>query len=252
MIASLPMYARPSNKAAHDALWALIRDNLRQSGIAAPDDLDHYIGFLDGWAHPDLVIGQICNLPYRAQFRNRVTIIGAADYALPDCAPGYYHSVFVVRKNAPEKSVVDFADARFAANDLLSNSGYGMPQQWAEAHGFLFHAPLITGSHLGSIAAVAEDRADIAAIDAQTWWIASREHEGAATLRVIGHTHTSPGMSFITRADQDPRPYFSAISGAIDALPTEHRHLLNLRGIVALPPSAYDIPLPPPPRGVPV
>ncbi len=33
MIAALPMYDRPENRAAHDALWSLIRDGLRARGI---------------------------------------------------------------------------------------------------------------------------------------------------------------------------------------------------------------------------
>ncbi|WP_246082533.1 hypothetical protein [Rubellimicrobium rubrum] len=63
MIAALPMYDRPDNWAAHDALWSLIRDGLRSRGNAAPDALDHGTDPMDEWGRPDLVLGQICNLP---------------------------------------------------------------------------------------------------------------------------------------------------------------------------------------------
>lgn len=246
MIASLPMYARASNRDAHDALWALIRDGLRDRGIAAPDALDHQIGEMDSWAHPDLVLGQICNLPYRALFRGKVTLIGAAHHDLPDCAPGYYHSVFVVRADSASTSVRDFATARFACNDRMSNSGYGAPLHWAQNQGFALTPSLFTGSHAQSIAAVAQGDADIAAIDAQVWWIEQRENPLCTGLRVIGRTYASAGLSFITRAGQDPAPYFAAIDQAIRDLAPAQCAALNLYGIIALPESAYDLPLPPP------
>jgi len=66
MIASLPMYDRPSNAAAHDRLWALIRDNLRSDGISAPDALDRAVLYRETWGRSDLVVGQICVMPYAA------------------------------------------------------------------------------------------------------------------------------------------------------------------------------------------
>ena len=50
MIASLPMYDRPANVAAHDTLWAHIRDNLRDAGVAAPASLDRVTHYEAGWA----------------------------------------------------------------------------------------------------------------------------------------------------------------------------------------------------------
>ncbi len=246
MIASLPMYARPSNRAAHDAFWALIRDGLRARQIAAPDGLDHDIDYQDGWQRPDLVLGHICNLPYRARFRGKVTLIGASDYGLPGCAPGYYNSVLIARRPGKPR---DFAE-RFACNDLLSNSGYGVPQQWAVAKGFTLNAMQITGSHRASIAAVAEGIADMAAIDAQAWRIECAENADTRSLHVIGHTHTTPGMTFITRKDQDPAPYFAAIKTAIHTLTRDDQSALGLRDIIALPKIAYDIPLPPMPQAI--
>ena len=245
MIASLPMYARPTNRAAHDALWVLIRDGLRDRGIAAPDGLDHGIDHMESWAHPDLVLGQICNLPYRAMFNGRVTLIGTADYGVDGCPPGHYRSVFVVRSDCTAKTPKDLASQCFAYNELLSQSGYGAPQLWAQAQGFQFENVTKTGSHRASIAAVAEGRADIAAIDAHTWWIEQAENPQTAKLKAIGHTTATPAMSFITRKGQDPAPYLDAIACAIAALEPDHAATLGLKAIVALPQTAYHLPLPP-------
>lgn len=250
MIASLPMYDRPANAAAHDQLWDLIRDNLRDAGVDAPDALDRDTGYMTGWGRDDLVLGQICNLPLRAKFRPMITMIGAADYGLPDCPAGHYNSVFIVHRNADGDSPMDFIRGRFASNGLMSHSGYGAPQAWALDHGAQFSAPMITGSHDRSLAMVANGRADIAAIDAQTWAMQQVDSEDAANVRVIGTTAPSPSMTFITRAGQDPAPYFAAIKTAITDLPAECVSLLGLRDILALPHTAYDLPLPPMPQTI--
>ena len=247
MIASLPMYARPSNRAAHDVLWGLVRDGLHARGIEAPAALDHEIGHIESWGHPDLVLGQICNLPLRSAFMDMVTIIGASDYGIDDCKPGYYRSDFVVRRDSPATDPRDMIDARFVCNEPLSQSGYGSAQLWALAQGRQFHLSAITGSHRASIAAVAEGNADIAAIDAQTWRIECQENLQTDTLKVIGHTAPTPGMTFITRKGQDPQPYFEAITAAIAQLPTYVAKALGLKAIVALGTDAYDLPFAPRP-----
>jgi ABC-type phosphate/phosphonate transport system substrate-binding protein len=247
MIASLPMYARTSNRAAHEALWALIRDGLRTRGVAAPDDLDHDIDHIDSWDHPKLVLGQICNLPYRARFHDMVTLIGASDYGLQDCPAGHFRSAFVVRREDASKTVAAMAAGRFACNDTRSQSGYGAPQLWAQQRGFAFALHRETGSHHASINAVADHKADIAAIDAQTWWIEAAENHNADALEVIGYSDTSPGQSFITRKGQDTAPYFAAIHDAITQLAPASAQVLGLKAIVALPSGAYDLPLPPEP-----
>ncbi|PJI91228.1 phosphonate ABC transporter substrate-binding protein [Yoonia maricola] len=251
MIASLPMYARLSNRAAHDALWGLIRNGLRDRGIAAPDTLDHDTDHMDGWARPDLVLGHMCNLPYRGLFHDNVTLIGASDYGLEGCAPGYYRSVFVVHADSHADTPQDMAQGRFVCNDQWSHSGYGAPQLWAQARDFTFNLHAETGSHTTSIAAVAEGRADIAAIDVQTWRIETRENPLVTRLKTIGYTDPSPGQSFVTSKGQDPQPYFEAIGEAITALSPDDASILGLHGIIALPPSAYDLPFPPKQAAIP-
>ena len=245
MIASLPMYLTRDNRAAHDAFWTLIRDALRAQGCDAPEALDHEIDHVEGWGRSDLVLGQICNLPYRAQFRDRVTVIGAADYGLEACPRGYYRSLFIARKDDPRTNAKEFAASRFVYSDPLSQSGYGAAQVWADKQGFLFQPHLETGGHRASIKAVADEKGDIAAIDAQTWRIAEKEGFVPSNLKVIGATAPSPGMTFITRKGVDPAPHFRAIETAITQLSEEDSETLNLKAIISLPSAAYDLPFPP-------
>lgn len=242
VIAALPMYDRPENAAAHDRLWAAVRDGLRARGVAAPDALDRGLSPAEGWARPDLVLGQICNLPWRALFRGRVTIVAAADHAVEGCAPGFYRSVIVARADDPAPG------DRFALNEPLSNSGWDMPQAWARAEGRPLRPVLATGSHRASALAVAEGRADLAGIDAVTWSLLCRWEGWTARLRVLALTEPSPGMTFVCAPGHDPAPLRAALESAIGDLSAEDRAALGeLRGLADLPPSAYDHPLPPPP-----
>ena len=242
MIAALPMYDRPENRAAHDTLWSLIRDGLWARGIDAPEALDRSTPYDEGWGRPDLVLGQICNLPWRARFRDRVTLIGASDYGLEDAGPGEYYSFVIARADDPAPG------PRFALSDPLSNSGWDSGQDWARRSGIPIRPALVTGSHAESLRAVAEGQADLATIDAVTWRNLLRWDSLAQRVRVLGRTASSPGQSFITRAGQDPAPYREAIADAIRTLPALEAELLGLRAVVALPPSAYDLPLPPSPN----
>ncbi len=250
MFAALPMYDRPENAADHDRLWALIRDALRARAIMAPDGLDRAVDYMAGWARPDLVLGQICNLPYRALYRGRVTEIGAADYGLDGCPPGYYRSHFVVRRDESGTRPQDFAGRRIAFNDAMSHSGWGSAFAYAQSHGFHWGAGLRTGAHIESLRAVARGAADIAAIDAHTFEILESRVPEIRTLKVVGHTAASPGMTFITRGAGNAADYRAAIASAIAALPADSAQRLGLRGIVALAESAYDLPLPEAPESV--
>jgi len=247
VIATLPMYLRPETAPATGALWALVRDGLRRRGIDAPETLDPDIGMIEGWSHPDLILGQICNLPWRARFRDTVTLIGAADYALPGEAPGNYHSVVIVGRDSPIRSMEGALSARFAANDGLSQSGWGAPWRAAQDRGIDLALHCITGSHAASLHTVARGAADAAAIDAQTWRLLLRHDAAAARVRVVDRTGSSPGLTFCTARGNDPAPIRAALCDAIAALPPRARAAIDLCGIVTHPASAYDLPIPPNP-----
>lgn len=242
MIAALPMYDRPENCAAHDALWQEVRTHL---GFDAPRTLARDLSPQDGWAHPDLILGQICNLPYRARFKGHVKRLGAGDYGLPDLPAGYYRSVFIVRTQDARLGLAPALLGRFACNEALSQSGWGAPQAYVQSKGLAFREVVRTGSHLDSLRAVASGRADCAAIDAVTWRMFADWEPDAARVEVVGQTAPSPGMTFITGANQDADRVREALVAAIAALAAEQRETLGLRGIVQLPDSAYDLPLPP-------
>lgn len=249
MIAALPMYDPPSLQAANDRLWALIRDALRARGMAAPEGLrrgDDDLWPL--WTAPDLVLAQTCGFPYRARLHGQVTLVGTPDYGVPGCAPGHYCSVIVVRADDPRDGAAALDGAALAYNDALSQSGWAAAQDWAAQAGIALRAGPRTGAHRASLRAVAEGRADVAAIDAVTWDLLAGLEPARDGLRVLARTVPTPGLPLIAAAGADDAATRAAVAEAIAALAPQDRAALRLRGIVAIPAAAYlAVPIPAPP-----
>lgn len=243
MIASLGMYDMAPMQAANDRYWALIAEAL---DVRVP--LTRGAGaYWDAWQSPELILSQTCGYPYRARLHDRVTLVGTPEYGLPGCAPGYYCSVFVARKDDPRDGLAAFDGARFAYNEPLSQSGWAAPQTHAQGLGIHLPPTLQTGGHALSAAAVAEGRADIAALDALTWALLQR-HAPALPLREVAHTTPTPGLPYITAKHRDPAPIAAAIRDAIAALSPDDRETLHLKGLVTIPSASYlAVPIPPAP-----
>jgi ABC-type phosphate/phosphonate transport system substrate-binding protein len=236
------MYDRPETAAAHDALWSLVR---KAHGGDLPISLTRGMVPAETWAHPALVLGQICGLPLRREFRDRVLYVGSGIYDI-DAPPGHYVSLLVARADDPRTALADFDGARLAVNGTDSQSGWASPLTAAAAAGITFGARLETGVHALSARAVREGRADIAAIDAISWRAILRHDPAAAGLRSVGTTAPVPGLAFVTAPGGDPDRMFGALTEAIAALPDTHRNTLGLRGIVRLPLESYHaVPTPP-------
>ena len=240
MIASLGMYDRPELSASNDALWAQIRAGLRHQGLPAPEALTRgENAYWSAWRAPDLVLSQTCGLPYRSALHPHVTLIGTPDYAVNGCAPGYYRSVLVARRTDSRRTEPDFQDARFAMNDALSQSGWAAPQEHFQNLGLRLGTIVETGGHLDSALAVAQDRADLAAIDAVTWRLMCQYESFVADLHVIAQTRPTPGLPLIAGPDAPATMLFDIVSQSIQALDAADRHKLGLQRLVKIPPSAY-------------
>ena len=249
MIASLGMYDFGPAQAANDRFWALLRDGLRAKGYEAPDALTRGEGaYWQAWQSPDLLLSQTCGYPYRAKLHGHVTLVGTPDYGLPGCPPGHYRSIFVARKDDPRSTLHEFAGARMAFNEDLSQSGWAAPAHHLLMMGIEPSPSLRSGGHRLSAQAVAEGRADFAALDALTWAMLQGLDPAAEQLNEIGATQPTPVLPFIAAAGADQPTLFSILEQAIAALAPADRATLHLRGLVAIPAEAYlAVPTPPPP-----
>ena len=235
MIASLPMYDRPETAAANDALWSAIRDALGYG----PETLERDGDLWAHWQSPDLLFSQTCGYPYRARLHGAVQLLGTPDHDLPGCPPGHYNAVLIIRRQDPRTAPEDFANAPFAFNEPLSQSGWAAPQTWSAARGFAFTRPVQTGGHHASARAVAKGAADIAAIDALTWALIQRHDAHASGLREIARTDPTPALPYISGSGRDAAALTGAIETAIASLAPVHRNALMLRGLAQIPAAAY-------------
>jgi ABC-type phosphate/phosphonate transport system substrate-binding protein len=249
--ASLPMYDRPELQTETDRYWALIRDGLAARGIAAPEALRRGDAVLmPQWESADLILSQTCGFPYRARLHGRVELVGTPDFGNDGCAPGYYRSILIARADDPRSSFAEFAGAALAYNDGLSQSGWAAPINHAAATGIRLRPGVETGSHRASAHAVAEGRAELAAIDALTWSLLC-EFEDMSRVKIIGATDPTPALPSITAKGRDAEAIRAAVAEAIAALTPADRARLRLRGIVQIPASAYlAVPIPPSPEQI--
>ena len=252
MIASLGMYDFGPAQAANDRLWQLIRDGLRGRGIDAPEALTRgEPAYWEAWQSPDLLLSQTCGYPFRAQLHGRVSYVGTPDYGVEGCGPGYYRSVFIARADDPRATLAEFDGARLAYNEALSQSGWAAPQTHAAKLGLRLSPVVQTGAHRLSAEAVAEGRADIAALDAVTFALMQEASPVVRRLKVVGMTDPTPGLPCITAFDRDPQPIFDAVSEAVAALDPLDRATLRLKGFVRIPVADYlAVPNPPAPEQI--
>lgn len=248
MIATLAMYDRPETAAALDRLWDDVRGALGRGGVDAPRALTREGDLAAQWRSPELVLGQTCGMPYRRDLHQHVQLVGTLDHGLEGCPPGYYRSHLVVRAVDPRTEVTAFDGAALAFNEASSQSGWAAVHAHARALDITLRPAVVSGSHRASARAVAEGRADIAAIDAMSWILMRRHDPFTEELRVIGSTAPTPGLPLVTGRHRDAVLIAEAVEDAIAALSPQDRGTLRLRGLVRIPKADYlALPLPPDP-----
>lgn len=180
-----------------------------------PDEFD----FATLWRHPALLFGQTCWGPMQETgLSMEVAVVGQPDYAPYEGGRGTsYSSALLMRRGAasaqgkrgaphpadgrPALPVEILKGRRLAFNEPHSMSGMLALRQDLEGAGQdigVFSALVETGAHRLSIRAVAEGRADIAAIDCRTWSLAQRFEPVAREVAVVGWTGLRPGLPYIS------------------------------------------------------
>ena len=249
MIASLMMYARPELDAAHARFWAAIRSELLQRSIACPANLSNDADEFEVWQSPQLILSQTCGMPYRLWLHDQVSLVGTPDFGVSGCPPGYYKSALIVRANDERGALSDFETARFTFNQTYSQSGYAAPYAHVSPLGFWFRNRSQSHGHLMSARAVAEGRADIAALDAVSWRLIRRYESFAADLRVLDWTAPTPGLPYIAGPTAQRDKIRDAVAIAIAKLNVADREVLGIKALIDIPKEAY-LAIPNPPEGV--
>ncbi|MER9948932.1 PhnD/SsuA/transferrin family substrate-binding protein [Mesorhizobium sp. M0047] len=192
----------------HDAQGALIASD---PATLPPDELD----FHRLWLHPALLFAQTCWGPMELGLSRHVQVIGQPSYDGYEGGQGELYSSAIVMLADGAPSVASPADGgplipldrirgkRFTFNNLDSMSGLIGLTRDLEAMGEsldLFASRSKSGGHRSSIVAIAEGKADVAAIDCESWVLAQRFEPAARKVRVVGWTGRRKGLPYITAA----------------------------------------------------
>ncbi|OWV78565.1 phosphate ABC transporter substrate-binding protein [Rhizobium sp. N122] len=206
-LASIAMYV--TSKPLADAtaeLWSFLRRYLSQAGLTdLPKTLDRTVAYDEAWLRPDLLLSQTCGYPFARRLRGKVRLVATPVYDYPGCDGPLMRSFIIVRTESPLRSLEDLRGTTAAINSPDSNSGSNLFRAAVAPlarEGRFFGRIIETGSHGGSIAAVAEGRADSAAIDCVTYENVRRFDPGHLEgVRIIAETVKGPGLPFITSGD---------------------------------------------------
>jgi ABC-type phosphate/phosphonate transport system substrate-binding protein len=246
-IAVLPMYEFPWTAAANDALWAAISARLDGAGVEAPRRLTRGPDLASHWRDPRLIFGQTCGYPYVTGLKPLVALIAAPEYAFPGCEGAAHRSFIIRRASDPRRELPEFRGSTGALNAHDSNTGMNLFRATlAPITGGapFFRAIVVTGSHEASTTAVAEGRADLAAIDCVTFALIERGRpELAERIAIVAKSPLSPGLPFIAAARLDAATITAIREALFTALAdprlAETRAALGLAGARAAVPSDY-------------
>lgn len=236
-IAALPMYNVTPALAADWRAW--LGDVLHSADVDAqivdPGDDLHAL-----WRRADLLVSQTCGYPLMKDLQSQVQLIATPHFDAPGCSGANYSSALVVRKDAPFDTLAACRGSRAAYNQDDSNSGMNVLRHAVAPHARdrrFFSTTMRTGSHLGSLRAVAQNQADVAAIDCVTYaFVCDTLPELAQQVRVLGWSAASPGLPLIASREVT-QTMIEALRGALDeariAQP-ERAARLRLKGFSAL------------------
>jgi len=121
----------------------------------------------------------------------------------------YYHSYIIARTGGPIHSLDDLRGKRFAFTDPDSNTGCLVPRymlaKMGETPESFFSETYYTHSHDNSIRAVAEGRADGAAVDSLIWeFLNSSEPDIAGLTTVVAQSPPYGIPPIVVHPDTDP------------------------------------------------
>ncbi|MBW8910136.1 MAG: PhnD/SsuA/transferrin family substrate-binding protein, partial [Mesorhizobium sp.] len=201
--------------------------------VLPPDELD----FHKLWLHPALLFAQTCWGPMELGLSGQVQVVGQPSYDAYEGGQGELYSSALVMRTGEGPQIRSPADGkailpldlmrgkRFTFNSLDSMSGIIALTRDLQAVGEsldIFSSRSESGGHRGSIVAVAEGKADVAAIDCESWALAQRFEPAARKVVIVGWTARRKGLPYIT-ARTTPGKTLSAMREALAGLAEQPR-----------------------------
>ena len=188
----------------------------------------------------------ICSAPY-VKYRDS-NILGLMAVPVFEGKP-LYQAYIIVQKDQPFRTISDLEGRVFAYSDPDSNTGYIVPRNMVSDLGrnpdSFFRQTFFTYSHSESIAAVAEQVADGAAVDSYVWEQVNRQQPAStANTKVIQRSELFGFPPLVYRIGVDPELLARMTEALLnmDKDPDGRALLaeLMLDRFISAPPSLYD------------
>ena len=186
-----------------------------------------------------MLLGQTCGYPLATSLKGKVRYVATPVYSVEGCEGPQYSSAIVVKRDSG-LGVASLAGRTFAYNSRNSLSGYRVVRAMFGDPEAFFARIVVSGGHRNSARMVADDGAEVAAIDAVCWDMLRKfEGETFDKLRVIGWTPKQPSLPMITSLnthDETVNLLCKALK-AVSQMP--EAHALSITGFVEVPISGY-------------
>ncbi len=184
----------------------------------------------------NLFIGHTCGYPLMTRLQDVVLPFCVPVFKVPGTADTQYSSRIIVAIDSGIQSLTDCRNRIAACNDSHSNSGMNVLRhaiaQLNPGKAF-FSAVVESGSHWQSLEAVAEGRADVAAIDCISFQlIEDKWPEMASRVRTLGYSVKTSGLPLVLPRPEvsrsDTSAYIDKLNQALQLASVEVRQQLHL------------------------
>lgn len=246
---SLSMYSMPEFESARLDFWRGLACAMKAEGLKdVPENLEEVPDLETHWTSPDLLFGQTCGYPLTHALAGQVTLIATPAYHCAGCRGTNYSSVILVRKDDPATGLSELRGRRAVINSVDSQSGFSALRSVIAPHaegGVFFTEVGVSGGHLNSVSWVCDERADVCAVDAVTYALASRYRPALTDrLRVLAYSPDAPCLPYIT-AGGAGEERLQRLRGAVSKVMEDGdlaatREALLISGAEVLPLTAYD------------
>ena len=195
-------------------------------------------------------LSHICGYPLVSQYAGQLEPLCAPHFDIEGTNEAEYFSYFMVKKTMPINSIVESKGLVAVVNSMNSNSGMNVFRHEIETINKLgaieqfFKELNISGSHSNSLQYLIDEKADIASIDAASYYYLQRNNpELNSQLKIIGRSVKTLSPPFVTHSNNplcDSKDLMETLNNVLLELPSNHQEILNIKRFVDVSFSDYE------------
>ena len=195
-------------------------------------------------------LSHVCGYPLVNQYAGQLKPLCAPHFDIDGVNGAEYFSYFMVKKTMPINSIVESDGLIAAVNTINSNSGMNVLRHEIETINKLgaieqfFKELKISGSHNNSLQYLIDEKADIASIDAASYYFLQRNNpELNSQLKVIGRSVKTTSPPFVTHFNNPlcgSIDLMETLNKALIKLPSKQQEILNIERFVDVSFSDYE------------